>query len=98
MDSSLKKGDTVRIINYGHLIWMSESMHDMFVRMGDRPMKAYSVEDGVMWIDIEKRLIGKIGVIDEVIWTQGIPQYSLSGLDKQDKVAWYNQNQLELVK
>jgi hypothetical protein len=45
--------------------------------------------------DIAPQIVGKIGIINKVESTQGIHGYSIDGI--KGKVAWYNDDQLEMV-
>lgn len=45
--------------------------------------------------DICPQIVGKIGIIDKVQVTQGIPMYAINGI--KEKYAWYNEDQIELV-
>lgn len=54
-------------------------------------------EDGkVKSIDLCPEIIGRKGVIQKIITTQGITQYSLVGIP--EKTAWYHEDQLELIR
>ena len=81
-------GDKVKIVNYGSLLWESKDVKPSF--------KVLSVdEDGTYWCDMNPELVGKEGLVCKVSMTQGFPSYALDGISKY---AWYNEEQLELVK
>lgn len=83
-------GDKVRVINYGHIMWMNTKLTDYYNDF--TPIK----EDGdIKWYDVMPELIGKEGVIEKGICKQGKHQYSLQGV--KGKVAWYSNDQLELI-
>lgn len=86
--TKFKVGDKVRVINYGSLIWQwgdtSEVEHLI-----------YKKEEDITWLDLDKSLIGQIGIISKADITQGIDKYSIEGI--QGKIAWYDNGQLELL-
>ena len=84
-----KSGDKVKIVKYGHLIWQNKKLYS--------PEISYPIfkeNDTIMWLDLSPELVGQEGVVDEVVMTQGIPNYSINGLNKH---AWYQEPQMELV-
>lgn len=56
-------------------------------------------EDEYMWIcDSDKDLIGQEGIVEKVSKTEGIKQYQYALTGINGKSAWYNEEQLEIIK
>jgi hypothetical protein len=92
----MNKGNRIKIINYGSIIWYKRTELFNENTIPDS-MKVLEIRpDGVLIIDISPELIGKIGTIDTIAETQGIKRYAIN-LDTPGKHAWYNENQLELI-
>lgn len=86
----MKVGDKVEIVNYGALMWQSKKEYDKV------PKDFYLETDYVYWIDHMPHLLGKQGVITQVIKTwNSTYKYSLSGV--KGKSSWYNQEQLKFI-
>lgn len=68
MDFKFEINDDVRIVGYGHIIYMTSKENHNWGELV--PM------------DIRPDLINKIGKVKERIITQGKPKYALSGLSK----------------
>jgi len=85
-----KIGDNVEIVNYGHLKWENKNMPN---QMSDLP--TYSEEGFMRFVDILKNLVGQKGIVIDVKMSQGIPNYSISGID--GKSAWYQESQMSLI-
>ena len=82
-------GDKVRIINYGHAIWLNKG-DDLVGCVLLREMENKDL------IDIHPELVGREGVIQHVRKLKGEEScYSLSGIS--GKTAWYAQEQLEKI-
>ena len=80
-------GDKVKVVNYGHLMWTNK-------KSGTKVNWPIINEDeNTIWNDMQSEIVGKYGVVKDVIETQGIVQYSLNGIPQ--KSAWYNEEQLE---
>lgn len=88
-------GETVRIVNYGHLMWGKASMipenHPHFIK---------KVND-LVFIDVIPQLVGKTAKVIGMKFhyldgshQTGYWQYSL---DIKDKISWYYEDQLEKV-
>lgn len=130
-----KKGDKVRIINYGHLghttresfkeqslaiktifmqaefklMWEKEMPQEAVKRLiPDEPTYILQETDGLLTIDVSPELVGKEGIIvgsyadlSELNgWGSARDQnsektYEISGIS--EKVAWYDETQLELI-
>lgn len=93
MENKYKIGDKVTIVNYGHLMWINTKLMqtDYYEKM--TALK----EDGYFkWYDMQPELVGKKGVVNKVTNTQNKPKYGLSGI--AGKSAWYDEEQLELIK
>lgn len=87
--AKFKSGDKVRVINYGHPLWVyGESHKSMNIIYRD-------IKNGFTIFDMSPELVGCIGIIDEVTNTQGKYQYSINGIP--GKHAWYDEKQLEIV-
>jgi len=56
-------------------------------------------ENEYMWIcDSHKDLVGQEGIVEKVSKTEGIKQYQYSLTGVTGKTAWYNEEQLEIIK
>lgn len=86
-------GDKVKIINYGSKIWSNEKLLDDTNFLG----KAKIGKTIVNLYDMTPEIVGKESTISDVIVTQGITKYSLQSYGPY-KVAWFNEDQLELIK
>ncbi len=76
-----KTGDRVKIVKYGCRIW----------RSAEDP-KIVEV------CDMCSEVVGMTATIREVTLTQNMPKYSIvSEPGGPNKVAWYNEDQLELI-
>jgi hypothetical protein len=88
MKNKFEIGDKVKVVNYGHLMWSNK-------KSGMKMKLPIISEDGnIVWHDFLSKIVGKVGVVVEVIETQGIVNYSLNGIPQ--KTSWYNEEQLEL--
>lgn len=89
MKAKFKQGDQVRIVKYGHPMWIAGDefkIPNHYILLQDK--------DGLKTYDSNPHLVGQIGFVDTVTLTQGKFQYSLNGPNKH---AWYDEQQLELV-
>jgi hypothetical protein len=77
-----KIGDKVRIINYGHAIWMNKSSGET------PPFPIIAENDSLWWMDMCPDRVGKTGIVDNEL--NG--DYSV-----YDIGAWFTEAQLELV-
>lgn len=85
MKPKFKIGDKVKVIKYGSLLWRFKSEENM------PTARIYREEGNVEWIDINPQIIGKEGIVASVgtyVAVDGIPE----------KFAWYDEEQLELIK
>lgn len=60
-----------------------------------KPSHILSEDENVYICDWQPQLVGMEGVVEKCVITQGIPGYSLSGIN--GKSAWYDEEQLELI-
>ena len=86
-----KTGDKVKVINYGSLFW--ESKDTLQLPTGFPSFPVYKEDENFRCVDIAPELVGKRGIIEKVTMTQGVPQYSLTGI--KGKCSWYNEDQLK---
>ncbi len=95
-----KVGDKVRIVKYGHWFLIHKSEQALYYEAGftskQIPDNIIKETENTYWVDMRPELVGQIGTIRTISITQGITSYSLNGIE--DKVAWYNADQLEHVK
>ena len=85
--SKFKVGDKVKVVNYGHLIWMSDEMANLMREPKPIPSK------GEYAYDLNPSVVGKGGVVKGVD-SKGY-SYALDGI--AGKTAWFEEDQLELV-
>lgn len=83
-------GDKVRIVNYGHPLWVPQEWIDKGWAKGP----AIGKTDTHTIIDTSPELVGQEGVVCNAHETQGRPTYAMQGPSKH---AWYEEDQLELV-
>lgn len=88
--SKFNIGDHVRIINYGHIIWVNKKFPKEYLNL-----HIIGEQDNIIFIDMYPELVGEKGVVSKISHTQGQSEYSLSGV--KGKASWYNDNQLELI-
>ena len=88
MDSKFKVGDEVTIIKYGSRYWSYDPIDVSF------KVLFHNKEEGYKVYDMSPDLVGKKGIIDQVIDQQGKWKYALNGTNKY---AWYDEKQLEKV-
>jgi len=90
MENKFVIGDKVKVVGYGHLFWLAK----------DSEMKTnfpiIHKEGDIIWHDMNSGVVGKKGVVDKVTETQGQIKYSIKGIP--EKSAWYNEEQLKMVK
>jgi hypothetical protein len=83
-------GTVVRIVGYGHILFSAkgdEMSGGIFKNLG---------EDGTfIYYDVSPELVGKEAVVTGHIISGSAVRYSLAGVAK---TAWYNSNQLEVVR
>lgn len=91
-----KIGDKVRIVQYGHLYYMTR---DEYEKIG-ASQKIWAKSTDSIVIDVKPELIGQVGTIRDVstyekfVFTVNFgKQYALEGIS--GKSAWYDENQLE---
>lgn len=89
IETPFKKGDKVRVIKYGHLMYMSKRF-DI-----PRAWPLVFEDSGMRWYDMSPHLVGKEGVVETVQFIQGNYSYSIDGI--LEKRSWYNHDQLEIV-
>jgi len=90
MDFKFKRGDKVRVVNYGHRFWSYNPVPE-----SNFPVLFDNKEEGYKVYDMSPELIGQEGIIVKNINSQGMKQYSLEGI--KGKSAWYDEQQLEKV-
>jgi len=92
----LKVGDTVKIVNYGHWIYMPRSQWEMqqkeFNFTQEKPDNVIKEEEDGWYYDINPDMVGRIGVVSSI--SSDGKDYSL---DIVGKVAWYQRQQLEKI-
>ena len=87
-----KTGDKVRIVNYGHLIWI----HENEIMNYDKSIGVFLGKNGFMhWYDIRPEKIGRIYVVANENDMGG--SYQLNNLDGSYGFAWADEKQLELI-
>jgi len=89
MEAKFSPGDKVRIINYGHPIWVSKNSE---FKPG---WPIISEDENIIHYDSLPEIVGKEGVISKTTITQERPYYAIEGIS--EKHAWYNEDQLELI-
>lgn len=93
-EPNFKAGDSIRVINYGHLIWESKDPRTMPEEFRLK-RKAYYETDKIRCIDLNPELVGKEGIISEASISQGEWSYAVDGIP--EKCAWYDEDQLEMI-
>lgn len=90
-DTKFKVGDRVRIVNYGHLIYVhpESTMLELFTS------KPYSKSKEMVTFDLNPRIIGTEWIITEAKVIQGIDGYEIH--NDTNTIAWVHNNQLELI-
>lgn len=81
-------GNKVRIVKYGHLIWISNGPSMDYFRPAWPP---YQVGEDWNVYDIAKEKIGTEDIVKGYYSNNGPIRYSL------EHSAWYNEEQLEMV-
>ena len=84
-----KEGDKVKIIKYGSPLFGSKNESYL------KSLPVIKEYENCTSYDLSPELVGQCGTITKATVTQGIPQYSISGVS--GKTAWYDEEQLELV-
>lgn len=94
--SKFKSGDKVKIILYGHLYWIFKKEYGIYFKEGyastKKPKHIYKETEDVYLIDLQPELVGQKAIVDKT--SEGDTIYKLIG---PNKVAWYNEEQLELI-
>lgn len=83
-----KVGDKVRIVNYGSTMWIGKKEKQ------PTHWPVIEEQENIIIYDTDSELIGQTGIVTKTQITQGQDRYELHG---PNKVAWYFNNQLELV-
>ena len=83
-------GDMVRVINYGHPIWVSKKESEAF-----ECFPLISRGENGDWRDINPKIVGESGIIEKCESVQGIYKYAISGIP--GKHAWYDEKQLKMA-
>lgn len=86
--SKFNVGDKVRIVKYGSWMWVNKKE----VQPTDWPL--IGEKENVYIYDWNSELVGQEGIVTQVTKPQNLYQYSLHG---PNTVAWYDEEQLELV-
>jgi hypothetical protein len=89
MESKFKIGDKVKVVNYGHLMWVNKKIGGKFNLPIVKETETY------VCYDTNKGIVGNSGIVKDVKETQGFFNYSLSGI--KGKSAWYTEDQIEIV-
>lgn len=80
MESKYHQGDTVKVVDYGE--------------MATRQMPCNNCGQAKWW-DALPSVVGKTGIVEQVIFASGIPLYVLSGIP--EKAQFYDEQQLRLI-
>ncbi len=83
-----KEGDKVIIVKYGSIAWFKKDMLWDSIKI----LKITKEANPTYIVDLHPEYIGEIGIVTKVDVVQNTIQYALEG---PNKVAWYNENQLE---
>lgn len=93
MKSKFKIGDKVRIVRYGHLLWSSKN-HESPMVTG---FPVIFEDDTFTYHDMRPELLGKKMIVVEVSICQGKSGYVLDNEGGSDRMAWFSDQQLELI-
>jgi hypothetical protein len=85
-----KINDCVKIVNYGSLMWVS---NDYKSKISNK-YPIVEEKSNITIIDRNPELINKTGTIDFISFSEGKYSFILKG---PNKVAWYNEKQLEKI-
>ena len=80
-------GDKVRIIKYGHMIFVHKD--------DDKYKTILGLTEGFKCVDAMPELIGKEGIITEIGETFYMNTYAIEGITSKSK--WYDDGQLEKI-
>lgn len=87
-------GTRVKVIKYGHLIWINRKSSDYpFYMRAFQHKQPYYSDEHCDWYDLNPAIVGCVGIVDG--YTHDNTELSLSGIP--GKHAWYNPNQLEKI-
>lgn len=87
-EATYKVGDKVRVVNYGHAMWVHKSF-------GESSLPLIKEYESVRVVDLQPDLIGQQGVVGQVVIIQERPSYVVEGIS--GKSSWYYEDQLEAV-
>lgn len=96
MTPTLKVGDKVRIINYGHQVWWFKSDWDAWQQlMGKVKAEPYAKSDDgkMIFLDLAPERVGR----EDIITKHTEPQYGFHRYALDKNGAWYSKDQLELI-
>lgn len=94
MKSKFKIGDKVKIVNYGHLMWVSKSNTE---RLANITMPKVYEDDTFEYFDMAPELVGQKRVVRDISLCQGRFDYALCNEDGSGYIAWLSEKQLELI-
>lgn len=86
----MKIGDNIEIVKYGHSLWSKE----LIPESDNIKLIASARNSKEHFYDINPKLVGKKGVIDNKIITQGKPSYSIT-FEDGSSISWFNEIQLK---
>ena len=87
--SKFKTGDKVKIVKYGGVIFMNKQ--DPYIQANAPYENIIEETAGSMTVDPCPEMVGKVGIVEKV----NGDRYSLTCIE--GKLAWYNEEQFELV-
>jgi len=98
----MNKGDRVRIVNYGHLLWVSKSDENNSLYLNVNTLKnKYPIiyEDKNFYImDMNPSLVGKTGIIEHITkYENNNKEASKCGVrfDDGSYTSWFDEKQIE---
>ena len=85
-------GDSVEIVNYGHLMWINKTEPYWKVFKNEVVYE----NSKTVWVDLRPTLIGQRGKICQVKLTQEKWGYSVAFSDTQ-AISWFSEKQLKHI-
>ncbi len=87
-------GDKVRIVNYGHPIWINKLADEYhFNDEGLSSLPTIDEDEQFKWKDLRPELVGVEGIVTGL--SSDKKQYSLD--TNRGAMAWFGEGQLELI-
>jgi len=95
-DETMKIGDRVKIVNYGHMIMFSKNKANPYRDSMAKTFPLIFEDDTSSYYDIRPELIGKEGIVVNKITDNHSGRYSVH-FDDGNRMSWFSERQIEKI-